>query len=361
MGRHSAFMVSATIALAISLTADTASSQSAFPAIQRAEPFRELTRQAEQDLTSSEPVTVAWGAYRAGTYHLVATIPLLQRVLESPPLSTDPLVRRELVNVLLDALLQLNAALPAPLIDRFVADHPVQALALMASASGREPVLLDRLKTAQDMPWLAIANILLQDESQGLAVHLLGTLRLRLRITVTDDSDAIVGGGAGGMAGGDGIGQSPVGFPPHAEYRFEIGARPGFVVLATGPRPVYYSRQVTTDWQYGTSSVHLGGPNDRVRVDYLNAMIGRAMPGSGLQAETSENHRWTTAAALLQAVDDLRAAIVRKYDFFVSELVRFNRLSAAVAPTLPPHIDAQLVDERRDKSVPLPVVPPQAR
>jgi hypothetical protein len=87
MGRRSGFIVSATAALAIWLTAGTAASQSTFPATQYAEQFRELTRQAEQDLTSSDPATVAWGAYHAGTYHLLATIMSLQRALESPEVS----------------------------------------------------------------------------------------------------------------------------------------------------------------------------------------------------------------------------------------------------------------------------------
>jgi hypothetical protein len=87
MGRRSGFIVSTTAALAIWLTAETAASQPTFPTIQHAEQFRELTRQAEQDLTSSDPATVAWGAYHAGTYHLLATILSLQRALESPEVS----------------------------------------------------------------------------------------------------------------------------------------------------------------------------------------------------------------------------------------------------------------------------------
>jgi hypothetical protein len=45
-------------------------------------------------------------------------------------------------------------------------------------------------------------------------------------------------------------GQNPRGYPPHAEYRFEDSPRPGFLVLASGPHPVFYSRSVTTEFQY---------------------------------------------------------------------------------------------------------------
>ena len=359
LGLHSPLAASATVAALLMMSPERSAASAQSSGVARLPaPFQEAARQVEQDLASSDPTAVAWDAYHAGIYRLSSTIPLLQRVLESPPTS-DARVRRALEDVVLDALIQLTAAVPASLVDRFVDVRPVQAFALLAHATGREPILVDRLQTALGIPWFAMANILLPDRSQGFTLHLLSKLRLRLRIYVSDDANRSgVGGGllSGGVA--DGIGENTPGFPPHAEYRFESAARPGFIVLATGPRPVYYSRTVTAERQYAISQVWDGGPTDRDRLEYLGEMLGMRILERvhWLQAETGARHRWTTAESLLQHVEELRAEIRRKYEHLIGELVQRDLLRADVAPTLTPHIEVEVVDQRNDKSVPLPVV-----
>jgi hypothetical protein len=73
---------------------------------------------------------------------------------------------------------------------------------------------------------------------------------------------------------GDGIGENPAGYPPHAQYRFEMGPRTGVVILTIGPHTVYYSRTVSTAFQYGVYEVSEGGPSDVDRLAYLRAMLG---------------------------------------------------------------------------------------
>jgi hypothetical protein len=53
--------------------------------------------------------------YLAGVYQLTAAVPALQRMLESSPAITER-ERPAFVDVVLDALVQLNARLPAPLV-----------------------------------------------------------------------------------------------------------------------------------------------------------------------------------------------------------------------------------------------------
>jgi hypothetical protein len=155
-------------------------------------------------------------------------------------------------------------------------------------------------------------------------------------------------------------GQNPHGYPPHAEYRFEDRPRPGFLVLASGPHPVF-SHGVTTEFQYGTSEIGIGGPTDADRIAYLDAMRARVEPGpvSGLRAATIESVRWSTPAALLQRVRELRGEIERPYQFLQSSLVRAYGLSSSAMK--PPQIEIRLIDKRKDRSVPLPSVSAERR
>ena len=103
-------------------------------------PDRGFEREVVRKLESADPATVAWGAYEAGARHLTQTIPALQRIVERR-LSQDDRQRRALLAVVLDALLQLHASLPASLLVRSAVGHPVQSFALLANAKDREPAL----------------------------------------------------------------------------------------------------------------------------------------------------------------------------------------------------------------------------
>jgi hypothetical protein len=83
-------------------------------------------------------------------------------------------------------------------------------------------------------------------------------------------------------------------------------------------------------------------------------VLGTSLPT--LRAETFESVHWSTVEALIQKVEELRAAIERQYQFVDAELVRRYGRASDAAPRYP-HIDVQLVDKRRNRSVPLPMVP----
>jgi hypothetical protein len=333
--------------------------QTAFPGQQPAapqpEPADAQQPQVEQQLGSNDPRIVAWGAYRAGVYALRGTVPLLQRILESPPAATGR-TRSVVVDAVLDALIQLHAHLQASSLSPYTDDRPVQSLLLLAQASDRDPMLVDFLTTTSGLRWYAAANMLLRERSPELTAHLLETLHLNLTISVSD-SDLSFGSGSGASAGiGCGIGENPVGYPPRAIYRFEPFPDAGAIVLVTGPHTVYYSRTVHAEFQYGVSYSDGGGPTDDDRIAYLQAMLPYPR-NTGLRAEMGLTIRWSNAGALTQEVDMLRANAVRQYQSIVDELVRNGRLAPERATTLTPHIDVQLEDQRVDRSVALPTLP----
>ena len=304
-----------------------------------------------QQLSSADARTIAWGAFSAGAYQRVEAIPRLEQLLESPPpIGLDE--ERAVVDVVMDALIQLNARVPARLVVPYVQRRPVQAFVLLSRASDREGVLLELLPQLSGMPWFAAANILLEDRSAGLAEHLIRTVKLRLTVHLTDTEGGGLGVGGGGFMGiGCGVGQDPPGYPPHAEYRFAFGPQRGLIVLAPGPRPVYYSRTVTSSFQYGVSELNIGGPNDEDRIEYLQKMAPDTA-GIPFRAHTFETVAWSTADALSKRVWELHSLVQRRFQYLVDRIREFLPLPADLGE--PSAIEVRIADERLDKGVPLP-------
>jgi hypothetical protein len=319
---------------------------------QAAELRAKLTQEIERKLRSPEPETVAWGAFEAGVYRVRGAVPALQRMLETPLPRRDDRIGWAILDVVLDALVQLQARLPAPLVARYLDTWPVHACILLTTASDREDVLVEQLRAATGFRWYVAANLLLDDRSAPLAAHLLQTVRLRLTITVSEGGNRHTGSsdGLGTTGVGHGIGQNPPGFPPRATYRFDNWLRPELVVLTSGPRPVFYSRAVHTGHQYGASTLSIGGPTDEDRVAYLHAMLP---PGTApiVKAHTQEVAAWTTPEALLERAAELRRDLEDRFRLMRSSLERTFELAAVSAPA---SIDVRLVDARADRSVPLP-------
>lgn len=337
-------------AVAVTVSAQTRGGAPAPPTSQA-----EIARQVQRLLASTDAREVAWGAYDAGAYQLTEAVPALQRILDAPPATADR-DRLALTDAVLDALIQLHAHLPAPLVLPHVALRPVQTLVLLTVATDRDPALMHLLTTTSGWRWYSAANVLLQDKDPGLAPHLLATLTLRVTVTVFDGERTLGPGRAGSIPGGEHSVENPPGYPPHARYDFDMTPNPGVVVLAPGPRTVYYSRKITTDIPDTFHDLAIApAPNDADRIAYLQAMLG---PGdeTRLQADTSVPVRWSTSDALVRQVEDSRREIERRYQAMLGVLVRAGRLTRDEAAALPSPIDVRLEDQRKDKSVPLPSI-----
>jgi hypothetical protein len=308
-----------------------------------------------RQLESSDARTVAWGAYNAGAYHRDDMIPRLQRILESPP-ATGRSEEYAFIGVVMDSLVQLNARVPARLLLPYVDKQPVHTFVLLSSTTNRKGVLLEMLPRLSGFQWFAASNMLFEDRSPGLVAYLLETVRLELRIIVTDTGNEGFGTASadGGIAVGDGIGQNPKGYPPHAEYRFELEPRRGFAVLENGPRPVYYSRTVTSSSQYAGSDLRIAGPDHEDRLQYLRAMSPET-EGMPFRAETIATVRWSTAAALLQSVRELRSQVEQRFRSLVNR-ARQSRRAPMDLGVPPLRIDVHLVDRRINKATPLPKI-----
>jgi hypothetical protein len=305
-----------------------------------------------RQLNSQDAQTIAWGAYNAGAYHRVDAIPRLQQILEFLPL-TAPTEERALIAVVMDALIQLKAKVPARLLLPYLEKRPVHTFVLLSSATDREGALLELLPRLSGTQWFAAANMLFEDRSPGLIEHLVQTARLQLTVHVADTENVGFGIGAGvsSVSIACGIGQDPPAYPPHAEYRFGWSPEPGLIVLATGPHPVYYSRTVTTAVQYPVSEASTGGPNDEDRIDYLRAMSPET-GGSPFRAHTVETVTWSSPEALSLKVRELRSLVERRFRS-LADRARPSR-SIPWDVVMEPPIDLHIVDQRTDRAVPLP-------
>jgi len=304
-----------------------------------------------RQLDTQRAQTIAWAAYNAGAYHRVEAIPRLQQILESP-LVTSPVEERAFIGVVMDALIQLNARVPAQLLVPYVEKRPVHTFVLLASATNREGVLLQLFPRLSGIQWFAVANMLFEERSPALVEHLVRTVRLQLTVQVADNENVAFGISGGVSVGiACGIGQDPPAYPPHAEYRFGFGPQPGAIVLAPGPRPVYYSRTVTTSFQYPVSEASFEGPTDDDRVEYLRAM-SRGTGMSSFRAHSVETVTWSTADALSQRVRELRSQVEGRFRSLVDSARQFRSIPSDLV--VQPSIEVQVVDRRSDKTVPLP-------
>lgn len=85
-------------------------------------------------------------------------IPRLQRILQSPP-AMGRAEERALIGVVMDALIQLNARIPARLLMPDIHKRPVHAFVLPSSGPDREGVLLDLLPRLSGFQWFAAADM----------------------------------------------------------------------------------------------------------------------------------------------------------------------------------------------------------
>ena len=182
--------------------------------------------------------------------------------------------------VVADALIQLRAELPAPLLQRMPDSLRTQRMILLTMAGpDAEPQLVAIVDRESGQRWFTAANVLVQRQSPAVARLLMRGLRLKATLVVSPAGNVLHGeGGRSVMVGDGGGGGIAQGFPPVAWYRFS-SARPGAVVLSTGPTPTYYTRDVSpAGTTPAMSTFDDGGPTDDDRLAYVGALLRSPAP-----------------------------------------------------------------------------------
>jgi hypothetical protein len=234
-------------------------------------------RRAKELLSSPVLTERAWGAYWAGRLHipslndsLVECLNIAQAYREADFNSEE----NAYVRALFDALIESGTLVPARMLASFAGHWPDEVLILLSRDQGNEDLLLairdQRLNQAR---WLAVNNLLLRIRSARFFLKTLTELQIKHQFLIVDHDEAWSGGGSGGGSVADGIRQLPKGFPPIALYQLVDFASEGYVLVAKGPRDVYYRRTVVpTNQQVGWGVPDSLSDRQQERLEYLAAL-----------------------------------------------------------------------------------------
>jgi len=219
-------------------------------------PYAVEISRASQLLRSVELSDKAWGAYIAAGLHesslrdqLVSELKNASQYQDAKAFSAE----HALVQALLDSLIQMRAAVPLEVIKLFEKRWRYEYFILLAACLEAEAELWRfREKSLPEMEWLAVNNLLLRAKSKRLLEEVVREVHLTHRFKMVGhprppgSQVGIVGGTADGPGNIErpAINHFPPEFPPIALYRLTLEPASGNVVLADGPRPVYFRRIV---------------------------------------------------------------------------------------------------------------------
>jgi hypothetical protein len=325
---------------------------------------------AEAWLHSPDPRFQAWGAYlilrdrhTEAIPDLLAAVAAFQ-VVENAATVADVDQYDALLGVL-DALIQFGAEVPPADAQRLYPQFPVQSLLLLSrSKENPAPALLDMFQTEQIRPtaWLAAGDLLLQRRAEGFAAAVLTGLTVHAWVMVFDPN-AGGGFGGGGTCGGPAVRpRAKNGWPPLAVYAFGClgdGVQPGAKLLASGPDPVHYHRQVNDNYHVdGVGNCGCGPDRDLVRQHFLTALLYASPEQPPLLAHVSHTITWQGPDAYSSDVAAFIAAQQQLFAQLAQRLRQLSLLSETEAATLRPKLQLRIWDRRASPDPALPALAP---
>lgn len=328
-------------------------SKSATPSFVR---VGDVSAEAARLLKSDENVERAWGAYLAGLHGLKDQTPSLVSMLEDERLNTMYWQESFVRQAALDALIRLDAEVPAETLAPLYKDAPDEVLILLARDTSKNQHALLQLfdEDVPDARWLALNNLLASQRTSGFAARLLAGLKIEADVYVYEsEGDRRYGGGGVGVGGhGCGIGgRRDESLPPINYYHLTAEARRGATVLAAGRRNVYYER---TPFDTYCDDLWRALERDQVRVEYVADMLGTSVDELELDARPFREAVCGDVRRCVRALAAVRDEIRRAYSSALARLSERGMLDAAEAAELKPDIMFRIIDEREKKSFPLP-------
>ena len=301
----------------------------------------------------------AWGAYLSGAYGSKEHAPLLVGLLEDPGLAAGGWEESAVLQAALDALIRLDAEVPAEVLRALPQRFSNEVVILLARSPEKNQDALLEIFTGLDgdvnpgARWLAAGNLLASVKGRGFAARLLGGLKVEAYVTVLDrDGSHGSGGGSGGGGCGCGADFYPqTDFPPVGYYALTGEATRGASVVAPGKRPVFYVRALHRS---RVGCYFLPPPADSIRVEYLAALLDTTEDGLGFGARPSFTVVCNDTRQCRRELAGVRGRIEQSYAAVVGRLIEKGLLDGvADAPASPPMTFA-LLDERSRKTFPLP-------
>jgi HEAT repeat protein len=297
----------------------------------------------------------AWGAYLAGTHGLKEHAPALVELLADPNLAGGGWEESVVRQAALDALIRLDAEVPAEKLLPLYQSSPDEVVILLARSpeQNREallPLFVEETPTAR---WLAVGNLLAESRAPGFAARLLRELKIEASLYVYDREGGHnygLGGGDGASCGCGGGGSGGGEFPPVSYYVLTDTAGRGATVAAPGRHVVYYVRRSFPCPCSGTYDFE----RDSLRAEYLAGLLDTTEEDLKLDARPLREIVCKDAAECRRAVVAVRDEIEQSYAALLSRLLEVNLLDAAETAELRPDITLDITDSREAKSFPLP-------
>jgi hypothetical protein len=313
--------------------------------------------EAERLLQSAESRDRAWGAYFAGHLGLKGQAPRLVELLDDPALAGGRFEDNYVRQSVLDALIRLDAEVPADKLLPLYAQSPDEVVILLARSLQENGAALLSL-FADELPsdrWVAVGNLLAEARVPGFAARLLRGLKIEARVLVFDSEGSHGVGSAGGSGCGSGCGigggRLPEGLPPVSYYTLSAYAGHGRVVVLPGRHPVYYLR--TNFQRLGASACPITD-RDGLRVEYLADLLNTTEESLGLDPRPWREVVCADERGCRRALAGVRDGIVASHAALLRRLVADDLLDPAEAPELRPDITLDVTDSRDRRTFPLP-------
>ena len=327
-------------------------------------------------LQADDRASAAWGAYRVGQLKLREAVPDLERVLRTladpkdlpakigAPAADDDskesTERLACARAALDALVQLEAKLPADALERWWSRAPqlrAQVLILASRDAKASAPFLSRLlaQLLDDDEWQAVCNLLLTAEPEALARQLAAELHIRIEVLVHEPGGVY---GSFRSSGGSGIVRVPERFPPIVEYWIVDHTARGSVTFAPGPDPIGYLRTERTAHGWFISCGRCAGAgwdHDFDRNDYrlrcLADVLGTNPEELGLHGTVHIDHGWRDASAYLDEVGKPIGEVRERLQALLDRLAARGLFRADAALPITSRLDVA-IDDRREPGAP---------
>ena len=319
----------------------------------------EVKNRVDQLIQSTSNKDRAWAAYLIGEYDLKEFAPALIELLN--PNQRDPEWETEFVyRAALDGLIRLRINVPSdslmPLYKRFP-DETLIILARSPSENG-EALLSIAEQPGREACWVAACNLLAESKAPGFAALLLKSLKIKIEIAVSERGNRMYGYGSGVSSGSSACGGSGVteDFPPTARYKLIQDPKRDAVVVAPGPHPVFYERQVFGTGMSWTSDDDQSVPRDRYCLEYMATLFDQSVSELELRETYSKSIAWSGIERYKVEVISFRELVAGNFERLKKQCVERDLLSEEEAEALKPNLTITVRDMRENKTPPLPEI-----
>jgi hypothetical protein len=315
-------------------------------------------------LHSGDPRLQAWGAYVVLRDHHESLIPDLVKTVSGYEVAAWPIGdsrrdQHDAMIAILDTVIELTGPISPSDAARLYPEFPVQSLILLSrEGDSAFPYLLEIFRTEhlQRDAWLAAGNELAQRRFPGFATAVLGSFTFQARIRVTTSGASEAAQGSGGSCASSGEGNA--GWPVVGNYSF-AGRRAGAILLADGIDPAYYMRWVNAG--YDRDRGRCCGPCSVDPIDlnlyrehYLAVLLSAPQASPPLRSSFNETIIWRDSAGYLA---HLRDVVQRQDEAFLrtaGKLGDAGLMTPEEVAMVMPKLEITIVDDREDKTTPLP-------